>query len=28
LTDVAVRYGGWQTIPDPAQVWTPVSTAS
>jgi hypothetical protein len=26
LTDVTEKYGGWQTIPNPAQVWTPVLT--
>jgi hypothetical protein len=26
LIDVATRYGGWETIPDPSQIWIPVVT--
>jgi hypothetical protein len=26
LTDFTRQYGGWQTIPNPGQIWTTVST--
>jgi hypothetical protein len=27
LADVGVGYGGWEPIPNPGQVWTPISPA-